>query len=325
MMNLRTLQVQSVIFHDVPKHFVKTGGEQIRYSQAPILLDSQLRGYLQQRIVGSLETAGYRVEPDPETKSLVPDLILNRLTDNTTDFVTMSRTMAEYLQQSQTGANPGGLLCLAEVILDTGPGLAILKLAREEAVRIEPQTDIQGRFIFDLEHVRDIIFSNRTRVFKAGLFVLQDETAGLVGGLVSDNQRSYTSQIEVAEFFLKSFLGCKLTDSPEIITKTVLSTTEEFISTKVGNSENRARYTTALYAEFGNEKNTFSPLAFAETNFRPEDRRPYREWLAQHGVEPRQFVKNTDLIDERLKKVTMAFARNIVVTYLPNALVVSQP
>ena len=173
---------------------------------------------------------------------------------------------------------------------------------------------------FGLEHLRNIILSNQTRVFKAGLFSHGDSATGQIRGLVSDNQRSYTSQTEVADFFLKKFLGCRLTEAPEIVTKKVLDATEGFIFNQVEDPEHRARYTTALYADFGNETNMFNPVGFALTNFRVEDRQPYSEWLVEHGIEPQQFPKNTELIESRLRKVTMGFASGVAVIYPPDVL-----
>ena len=319
-MNLRTIQIQQLIVHDVPQRFVGGGGGGVTYSYAPNHLNGDLRRFFQQRLSESLEKAGYLVEADLEVDQTVPELISARLTGVGPDFVETSRMMADHLYQSQTGANPGGLLCVLEVVSDTGPSLGILKLAREEAVRIEQQRDIQGRLVFDLEHLRDIILSNRMRVFKAGLFVVEDTAPGGIQGWVSDNQRGFTSQTEVAEFFLRRFLGCKLTESPAIVTKKTLEATESFIYTQIADPEKQARYTTALYADLGNETNTFNPVGFAQTNFRPEDRQPYREWLVEHGVEPRQFPKSKEFIEDRLKKVTMGFASGVAVIYPPAVL-----
>ena len=320
MMNLRQLVVNRLIAHDVPKRLVKGGGESMTLTQAESPLDPELRDYIQQRITGSLQSAGTRVESDPDTESPVPALILDRLGDGSTEFVSMSQVMAQHLHMSQTGVNPAGVLCVAEVVMGTTPGLATLKLDRAQGVLMNRQTDIRGRFMFDLEHLRDLILTNRSRVFKIGLFGLQDDPTVGIQGLVSDNQRSYSSQTDVAPFFLETFLGCRYIESPEIVTREILFHTERFIATQIEDSESQARYTTGLYAEMNNEENSFSPVVFAQRNFRIEDREPYRQWLLQHDVEPRTFTKNTQLIGERLKKVTMSFASGTAVIYHPDAL-----
>ena len=318
--NLRNIRVLKLIVHDVPQRFVGNNAGGVIYSYAPNALDDDLRHFFQQRLAGSLEKAGCTVEPDPDADQTMPRLISDILSKPEPDFVSISQSMADHLHQSQTGANPGGLLCVIDVVSGAVPAVAILKLAREEAVRIEQQTDMQGRLFFDLEHLRNTILSNRTRVFKAGLFTVEDAAAGRIQGIVSDNQQSYVSQTEVAEFFLKTFLGCKLTESSSIITKRVLEATEGFILNRIADSEHQARYMTALYSDFGNETNTFNPVGFAQANFRLDDREPYREWLVGQGITSRQFPKNTELIESRLKKMTMGFASGIAVVYPPDAL-----
>ena len=318
--NFITLNVLRVIVHDVPQRFKNNAGQGVSYSQAPIELDNELRTYIQRKILGSLRSAGNKVVADIEADQTVPDLILDRLTNKTTDFVQMSRMMADHLHQSQTGSNPGGLLCVAEVILEGGPGLAIMKLAREQAVRIERQSDIQGRFIFDLEHVRDIILSDRSRVFKAALFTLDTDSYGLFSGVVSDNQRSYTSTTMVADFYLRRFLGCKFAESPERVTKNVLDATETYIAKQVEDPETKARYITALYVEMASENPTFSPSAFAESHFRLEDRAPYRNWLAESESSNVRFTKDTELVNQRVKKVMLAFANGAALYFPPGLL-----
>ena len=318
--DFKTLQIRRVIVHDVPRRLAKSGGQGVTHSTAPISLDDDLRRFLQQRISGSLDVAGSQVEPDPTLDQTVPELIQAILTNPSSDFVGISQQIANHLYQIQTGANPAGLLCVVEVILSAGPALAILKLAREEAIRLDQQTDIQGRLFFDLQHVRDIIMSGKTRVFKAGLFWVDAQATGSMLGRVSDNQRSFPSNNEVALFFLRYFLCCKFTESPDLVTKRMLTETENFIFSHISDPLRKARYAVALYAELSNESNVFSPLGFANTNFALEDRQPYSDWLEENGTEPRQVPKNTELIQERLKKMTMAFASGATVIFPPGLL-----
>ena len=307
MMDVTSLRVLQFIAHDVPRRLANGGGDAMVYSFAESPLDDSLRNYLAQRITGSLHSAGVQVERDPDAESPVPGLILDSLQNGTMGFVTMSWKIAEHLHHSQTGVNPGGVMCLVEVVLGNIPGLAILKLDKGEAIRIEQQRNQQGQFTFDLLHLRDLVLNRRTKIYKTGLFVMRDGSNDQFRGSVSDNQRASSTPTEVADFFLKRFLGCRLIESPDIQTQRFFNHTESYISTQIQTPEFKARYETALIAEMNNEDRNVNPLAFAEKNLRLDDRDGYRKWLEVNNVEFRPFDKDTQLIDHRLRKVDYEF------------------
>ena len=306
--DLGPLQVSRVIAHDVPSRLVKGGGTSVIHSQVESQLNAGLRNYFREKIIASLKSAGFHVTFDPEASSPVPNLLSDYIRGKTSNFVAISQNLADHLYESQTGVNSSGLLCLAELEIGETRGIAILKLDKDAAVKIEPST-LQGNATYDLEHVRNLILSQRTKVFKAGIFVGLTQQANLieVEGTVSDNQRGYTPSTEVADFFLKRFLGCKLVESPEVTTKQFFHVTEGFISQDVPDPEIKAQYEIALLSELNSQRGVVNPIAFAEGNLLPEDRKSYMEWLSQSGIPPQQFEKDTELIKAHLRKISVDF------------------
>ena len=209
---------------------------------------------------------------------------------------------------------------MAEVEISAVPGIVVLKLDKEAAVRIEQVTQ-NGNLTYDLQHVQNLILTQRSRVFKAGIFVLPPGSINLlsVQGIVSDNQRGYAPSTEVADFFLTRFLGCKLLDAPEITTKAFFNATEEFISSYVSDPEVKARYETALLAELNSEERTLSPIAFAERNLLLDDRQRYRELLSEYDIDSRPFDKDSQLIRNRLRRVSVDFESGVGVLVPPSA------
>jgi len=59
-------------------------------------------------------------------------------------FVGHSQPMAQHLHSIQTGVNPGWLLAVIEYRVGTRTAFAILKLEREEGVRIEQSNKLAG-------------------------------------------------------------------------------------------------------------------------------------------------------------------------------------
>ena len=222
--NLGSLRVTKIIIHDVPRRLVQQSGPGVTFSQVESTLTPESANYFREKIIGSLLSAGHDVRFICNSSSPVPRLLFEFINGGTgSDFVCISQEIAQHLYDSQTGANSPGLLCLAEVSLESNPGVAILKLNRETAVQVEPTT-IAGGVTFNLEHVQNLILSNRAKVFKAGLFATPGPGGSLTGmeGRVSDNQRSYAPTADVADFFLKTFLGCELLEAPDVSTKEFL-------------------------------------------------------------------------------------------------------
>lgn len=310
--DLGMLTVETVIVHDVPPRPVRGGGQPLVLSGVESPLTQELKNYFREKVIDTLGTAGYRVLFDSTSPSPIPSLVLDNLGSQTIDFVAMSQEVAQHLYNSQTGVNPAGLLCVLQVSLASESNLAILKLEREAGVRVQ-QTILDGKTTYNLEHLRELMLTEKTRVFKVGLFGQTGSTLDTIVGTVSDNQRGYHPTTEVADFFLKRFLGCKLTVAPEITTKRVFQITEAFIAEHVTEPEVKARYEIALLSEMSSESATFGPREFAQRHLRLQDRQPYMERLDEAEIPPQPFDKDTALIQSRLRKIQVDFESGIAV------------
>src|SRR5205823_671520 len=96
-------------------------------------------------------------------------------------------------------------------------GAIVMKIEREEALNLN-QRRVGDGFTFDMEHLRNLMLGNRTRVFKAALFGSAGRVEDL-RGYVSDTQGGYGQESSIAHFFLSRFLGCKPTEEPGVTTK----------------------------------------------------------------------------------------------------------
>jgi len=313
---LGRLRVDKVIVHDIPPRPVGGGGQLPVLSEIESPLTQELRNYFREKIVGTLAAAAFDVIFDPNSPSPVPSLVLDNLGQQTTDFVTMSTYIAHHLYNMQTGVNPPGLLCVAQVKVERRGAIAIIKLEREAGVRLQ-QDQLQGKSTFRLEHIRDLMLTEKTKVFKVGLFVQTDTTLESIEGAVSDNQRGYYPITEVADFFLRKFLGCNLREAPEVTTKRLFNATEGFIHEEVTEPEMKARYELALLAELGSQARTFDPRVFARRHLRVEDRQKYVDYLGNAAVEPQPFDKDTSLIETHLKRIQLEFQSGIAVLGSP--------
>lgn len=161
---------------------------------------------------------------------------------------------------------------------------------------------------YNVEYMRDLFLTGRTRVFKIALFLL-DEAA--LEGWVSDLQARGP---DIADFFLTTFLGCRLTSDPSVVTRTFHLAAEKFINEIVSDPETKVRYETALLAQLNSNDKEISLNTFANKYLDTKDRAPFVKDLAAAGVTT-SFVKDTQLISKKLRKLQYEFSQGVKVTY----------
>lgn len=317
--DIARLRVEKVIVHEIPERPVhaKTQPQPV-LSEIDSTLTLELRNYFGERIKVGLSEGAFEVLFDIESKSPVPPLVLQFLTDDTGDFVAMSQAVAKHLYASQTGVNTAGLLIVMALAYGHDRALAILKLEKEQGVRVSHVTH-EKKLTFDLQHLKDLMLTPRTRVFKVGLFVPLGKTLDSIDGLLSDKQLGYRPRTPVADFFLTKFLGCKLREKADVATQQFFSASEQFINEKVDDPATKARYHMALISDLQSERGTIRPKHFADTNFRTQDRKPFIEFIHTKGVSSGQVEKDTALIKMQLQRTQIDFKSGIAVLGSPES------
>lgn len=293
-MDLDSFQITAAVVHDVPQ-----GGrddEEPVLTDAPIMLDPPLAAYFRGKIVKSLGR-GVEVVVDPDGSPCVRDVVSGLLADPAR-LVELSRTVAEHLHAVQSGRNSSGLLTVLLGRTDEGACVSVLKLEREEGLRFKIDTDQTGRKTVDLELLRELTLTNKTKVFKTSLLMLgsQGDTQSMYGR-VSDDQRGRDDGVGVATFYLATFLGCQLKANPETVTLDFVQASERFFNEEIANPEKRGRYQVALLAAMQDNNMDILPSEFASTSLEPVDRSPYAQALRDVGVDPAvPFQKDTSLV-----------------------------
>jgi hypothetical protein len=316
-MDLGTFFIDSIIVHDVPKRAADGGGDPLILSEVPSSLDQSLRNFFKERITRSLGKQAFEVEHDPANNSPVPQHVVDIIGD-ARKLVTSSQEAAKHLHASQSGVNPAGLVVICRGRVDGQTCCAILKLEREDAIRVE-QTQLQGHRTFSVAYLRDLMLGRNTRVFKASLFVTSDGATTGLDGLVSDDQASISDGGGVAGFFLSRFLGCRLKEAPEVATRKFFEATQDWINS-LGDPVKQGRYEVALIAQMNHTATTVVPRSFASSNLDTQDRNPYLQHLAAEGAPTARFAKNNRLIEPKIQQMSIRFQNsNIRVSGSPDA------
>ena len=230
-MDLGTFFIETIIVHDVPARRADGSGDPVLLSDVPSALDTALLNFFKERITRSLGRQAFEVERDPDVTSPVPGHVAEIIDDNNDNLVAASQGIAEHLYASQTGINPAGLVVVCRGRVDAQSCCGILKLEREDAIRVQ-QTGDAGQRTFSVAYLKDLMLGQNTRVFKASLFTSADGTADGIDGLVSDDQSTISDLSGgIASFFLRKFLGCRLKQAPEVATREFFDASQDWINT----------------------------------------------------------------------------------------------
>lgn len=187
--------------------------------------------------------------------------------------------------------------------------LAILKVEREEGVRVRQQIMSDGLMTFDVEHIRDLMLTKKTKLFKIVLFYLEEHT---IKGILCDQQRGYSTK-DVAEFFLSDFLGCMLTEEPQILTKKYFEATQKYINERINSPEQKGALLNHLVSELTNQTGIINPTDFARRVLPADQRDDYIRYIQETGAPIGSFTKEISMIENKLKRIQYEFISGIFV------------
>lgn len=218
-------------------------------------------------------------------------------------LVDTTQRFARHLRDCQTGANSGGLLMVADVLLEGRPALLLVKLEHAKGIRGSRRSS-GGRMRFDVKSIADLLFTDRANVYKLCVISADDEGGengrdgrGPVSGHAADPQ---TAGRRLADFFLGEFLGCRYAQDPDVLTQRFHDATAAWInSDEVPEPAKRTRYAVALLAEINSARSQVSVRTFAREHLETEDRDPYLRAMAQAQVPAAAFTKDPALVSKR--------------------------
>ncbi len=181
-------------------------------------------------------------------------------------------------------------------------------------VKLEQETGMQANAIFtdglrtfDMQYLANLLFTERSKVYKVALFSEEGMAGQRLQGWAADPQKSGK---EVAQFFLERFLGCRHQNDPRELTRRFHDVAMDWVNSRFTNSDSDVRvdYVMAVMVELQSSDDTLDPATFIETHLREPHRDEFAEFLRANDVPVRSFDKNTDLIGNRLQKVRFDLA-----------------
>ncbi len=300
--DLAKIKIHKTIFHDVPK---RPRGE----TTAPVLadletqVDAKRESMLRRRIIQVLDSkSAYQIEFDPATASKVPQEVQSYTSkaQSSEAFVDMSKRLALFLHEQHTGAISAGLLCVIDIVSGGRSGVALLKLEREEGAELK-FLEKDGKRIFDMSVLDNLILTDGTRLFKTGLFLRIGKGHDQFIASACDNQRTVVTSDDVARFWLR-YLGCRVTEEPRVSTEKWYEASVRFVNEQVLDPIIKNDIYEHIHSELKSNKKTLSPKAFIEDRLPEAYRKTYVAHLKARGVSLQPFEKDTADVQGRLRR-----------------------
>lgn len=301
------LVIEQAIVHVVPQRRRTDPTEEIPLSETVCNLNDDVRTALQAKLRGVLASTGREIVEDPESKSALPNYVHDFLTE-TSDLVEVSAEMVHLLRNSQTGVSPAGLLLVAAARLAGKRALLLVKLEQETGMQAK-ETIFNGLRTFDMQYFADLLFTEKSKVYKVALFSEDGISDDGLEGWAADRQMTG----KMARFFLERFLGCRQKNEPREVTRRFHDATTEWINKYVTDPDLRINYIMATLSELQSPSTVLDPTAFAQQHLDLMHRDDFTEFLTSADVPASAFDKDVEHLENRLKNMRVAFANGVFI------------
>ncbi len=306
-MDWDSFSIRSSVVHYVPTTKDEADPRPLLTS-AEIKLDADLTRYFATKISERLGSKGLEVVNDPDRESTVSDALAAILA-SPAELVPQSRTVAQRLFDVQSGSNSSGLLALLTGTIEGRACVAVVKLERQRGVSFDIDSSTGT---VDLELMRNLTLTDKTKVYKTALFTSGSSGVKL-SGFVADDQRTAARGRQVGDFFLAAFLGCKPKEPAALTTYRFVVAANEAINQDVASAERRGRYQVAMLSMLQDNSVDIRPQTFAQRHLDDVHRAPFLARIEAAGIDPkRPFPKDTSRVKVDQFKVTFDSGMTLV-------------
>lgn len=300
--------MNALIAHLIPHRRKNDAIVDIPKSEAIPEVPGATLGFFTRRLVRTLNHRGQDVEIDQSRTELVmPPLLRDRL-NGQIELLPFSQQAAQHLYVSQTGSSSEGLLVACDLVHAGGPAVGVMKLDEEEGGLLEDQM-VNGLPTLGVTVLDQLLLTDNTRVFKAGVFWMD---ADALVGHVSDEQQG--DPVDIADYFLGRFLGCRLARRPAVLTRTFYDVVAAFISDHVAEQNKKLEYQDALNTEISSNRAKIDPIQFVQDHFDEEHRVPLLDAFTTAEVPEQSFYKDDSTLGTRLKKSRWRTSSSITIS-----------
>lgn len=237
----------------------------------------------------------------------MPEIIKKILSSDfeSDEFITLSKQISEHLNNTQSGINSAGFIIILHGFNEHKKIIGILKLEKQGGAQLK-QSQRDGKNTFEIMNIKDLILSKNTKLFKIGVFYKESDDS--YSGTICDNQLSMKG--DVAHFFLRDFLGCKLNADYAIETKNFFKHSISFFKNNIEDPLIQNQYKLHLQSYVSSQSKIINTRTFATTYLKTEHRTNYEKYLLEKNV-PIKILKDIIYIETDIKKHLYEFENGI--------------
>ena len=317
------LKLNRIIVHEVLLAADLDAGKDPQQSEQFLTLDPKGEGLLAKRLTDALGSDSHSIEltVDIDRDGSTFDLITKLPDAKDGDFVKTSKELALLLTKAQNAGTIKAGIC---VVLDGTMGsnskpsrfVAILK-AESDAGFVK---EVTPKAVL-LKYISDMVLGAQQRLFKIGCFI--ETKAPAPGGngevrskddfsaIVYDHQMSNTGDNNAARYFYSAFLGCRLADNSQRLTKVFYEETSKHIDEAKLPTHKRVELKNHLVSYLKSQDNTVNPRTFADRYLPKTLHDTYFTIFKKAGFPARDVTKDNHQIRRKLQVRRMFFSSKV--------------
>lgn len=308
------LKIDGAVFHQVPAR--DTPGLDGKPAQ-PVLstvestLDGRLEFFLRDRLTRTFSEAAQPVIRDDVSVSPTPDLVIAALARGAkADIVKPFHPLPALLLEVQAHNSPRGLLAVIRGSCGTTRVVVLVKVEQERGLSFETYSE-NGEVRVEVVIEDGLVFTDKTQVFKAGLFYIDEDD---LVGVVTDDQTGSIYRGPSSLYWLTDFLGCRYSREADVLTRAWIKATERLIKSDIDDPTDKDAVLSAMLTELESNRRAIDPRRFIENYVPLEAQDNARQRLLNEGAPTTRFPKSRDVSDKAPRRKRFVFDTGYEVT-----------
>lgn len=310
-----SMRLGEIMMHQIIRNHDRDDGDPFECSltDTVVELSPEERGYLTRRIVASLMNQALPIVREPSIETDVPSVVL-QVWAGVRELIDASQDLALALAGGQPGSASDGLLLVAEATLGSEELLVVAKVEHQEAIRLEPTTDADGRRSFAVELIRDLVFGDKTRIYKIAVFSKSLSAQGVLSGEAVDEQAASG----IAAYFLGRFLGMRLREDPSVLTENFMTAMTRAINQSAMSDEQKLEVHSAMVTELKSNDRRLDPQDFIRRYVPDGFGGEVARAATAAGATLIGFTKDVSRVSSHLARVRVELENNVTLVAPPD-------
>ena len=317
------IKLKRIIVHEVLLASDLDAGKNPQQSDLFLELDPKGETLLAKRLTDSLGSDSHSIEltVDVDREGSPFDLITKLPDAKDKDFISTSKELALLLTKAQnSGSIKAGICVVLAGTMGTNSKpnrfVAILK-AESDAGFVKEIT----KTAVLLKYISDMVLGAQQRLYKIGCFVETKSPAPGSNGdvrskddfeaIVYDHQMSNTGDNNAARYFYGTFLGCRLADNSQRLTRVFYEEPSTHIDEAKLTTKERVDLKNHLVSYLKSQDNVINSRTFADRYLPKPMHDTYFVRVKKAGLPARDVSKNTHQIRRKLQVRRMLFSSKV--------------